>query len=116
MSIGEVFSRALMDTLMGMGTVFLILIVISFIIWAFKFIPKDKKEIRPQDRVREAEKTAAGMTATVAEEPLEDEDEIIAVILAAIRMSKEREALMVSPSGEAMGEPSYIVRSVKRRR
>ena len=39
MSLESIISTALMDTLLGMGSVFVILIFISLVISLFKFIP-----------------------------------------------------------------------------
>lgn len=103
MSLGEILIKALMDTLMGMGTVFVILILICFIISLFKFIPKE-----------EPGKAAAESQAQVPEESADDEGEIIAAIIAAIRMSLENERISVS--GDEAAIPEYIVKSVKRRR
>lgn len=103
MSLGEILIKALMDTLMGMGTVFAILILICIIISLFKFIPKD-----------EPKPAAAATQAQVQEEPADDEGEIIAAIIAAIRMSLENERMSVS--GDEAALPEFIVKSVKRRR
>ena len=118
MSVGEVLTRALSDTLMGMGTVFLILIIISLVISLFKFIPKAEKEHKTvTDKTRDKEQTASRAVKNVVTDSEEDDDEIIAVILAAIRMAKEREAQITGDvSGEAYAEPSYVVRSITRRR
>ena len=48
-SVGEKLEKAALNTLMGMGTVFCVLILISLIIYCFRFIPmllggKKKKE------------------------------------------------------------------------
>ncbi len=104
MSLGEILIKALMDTLMGMGTVFAILILICIIISLFKFIPKENPE-------------AAGAVskAAVTEAKADDEEEeVIAAILAAIRMSLEKEMISASSAEGAM--PEYVVKSVKRRR
>ncbi|MBQ5955463.1 MAG: OadG family protein, partial [Firmicutes bacterium] len=41
MTLENTLMKALMDTLMGMGSVFMILILICIIISLFKFIPKE---------------------------------------------------------------------------
>ena len=119
MSIGEVLTRALSDTLMGMGTVFSILIVISLVISLFKFIPKAEKEhktVTDKTKAKEAEellKNTADMTGASEEE----DDEIVAVILAAVRMAREREQMLYEGASEgSFAEPMYIVRSITRRR
>ena len=117
MSIGEVLNRALADTLMGMGTVFCILIIICLVISLFKFIPKEEKKTRPAPKIVSPSKSAADSGPVGDTDTDIDEDELIAVILAAIKMAKEREMLMIeTPSGEIIPEPQYIVRSIRRKR
>ena len=106
MSLGEVLIKALSDTLMGMGTVFAILLIICFIISLFKYIAPKAQPAGPQ------EIKAAGPET-------DEEDEIRAVIIAAIMMARESErARLVSeaPDAQTVSEPKYIVRSIKRRR
>ena len=98
----EKLTTALVHTLIGMGTVFVILIVISLIISAFALIPKLEKLLHgkkeepalpvpyPEPEIEEAQET--------------DDLEIIAVITAAVAAS--------------MGTTStdgFVVRSIKRR-
>ena len=82
-STGEIMAKAGMNTVIGMGTVFVVLILISLIISCFtlvsKFEAKQKKE----------EPAAAAVAATVVEqieakEELSDDTELVAVIAAAI--------------------------------
>lgn len=82
-STGEIMAKAGMNTLIGMGTVFVVLILISLIISCFtlvsKFETKQKKE----------EPAAAAASAPVVEqiaakEELSDDTELVAVIAAAI--------------------------------
>ncbi len=94
--------KALMNTLIGMGTVFLVLIFISFIISLFKYInqadaKKPTAEIKttpivPAPVIEEAEE----------EEELVDDTELVAVITAAI-------AAYAGTSSEG-----FQVRSIKR--
>ena len=104
MSLHDTLIKALMDTLMGMGTVFLILILICIVISLFKFIRKDL----PQPAA------AGAAAAEVIPEADEDEGELMAVIMAAIRMAKAGESSFRTEVQQ--DEPVYIVRSVKRRR
>ena len=119
MSIGEVLTRALSDTLMGMGTVFSILIVISLVISLFKFIPKADKEhstVTEKTKAREADELLKNK-ADGASPDEEEDDEIAAVIMAAIRMAREREQMLYEGASEgSFAEPTYIVRSITRRR
>ena len=92
--------KALMNTLIGMGTVFLVLIFISFIISLFKYInqadtkkPVEAAPIVPAPVIEEAEEV---------EEELVDDTELVAVITAAI-------AAYAGTSSEG-----FQVRSIKR--
>ena len=122
MSIGEVLSRALSDTLMGMGTVFIILVLICLVISLFKYIPKGKNEHRTvteKTQARESgaiNKPAGDMIISEGAEE-DDEEEIVAVILAAIMMAKQKEKLILDVASDgSFVEPDYVVRSIRRRR
>lgn len=99
-SFGEKMKKAGMNTLLGMGTVFIVLIFLSFVISLFKFIYKF------QNKSKESEKNVASSnanaTATAEEEELVDDLELIAVITAAIAAS------------EGTSTDGFVVRSIKR--
>lgn len=102
-SKGEIMQKAGLNTLLGMGTVFAVLIFMSFLISLFKYIPmfmdkKDKKEAPAQKK--EAEQTAE----SYSEEPEMDETELVAVIAAAIA------------AYEGTTTDGFVVRSIKRRK
>ena len=99
MTLGEIFQKALLNTALGMGTVFCMLIFISLVISCFRFIPKGKKP--------EASKPAAAAVSKPAESD-EDED-IVPAIIAAILASKG-----ISPDSIGDGPAPYIVRSIRR--
>lgn len=103
MGLKEILMKALMDTLLGMGTVFSILILISFIIYLFKvfFYNNKKTQLAP----------VAEAAAVV---PDEDEGELLAVITAAIS-AFEKGAVPVGVTANLNGQ-EYVVRSIKRRR
>ena len=109
MSLETTLEKALMDTVMGMGTVFVILILICVVISMFKFMPKPKT-------AKAAPPGPDPGTADALPENGEDEDELIAVILAAIRMAKEKEDAGAVPMEGTEKPREYIVRSIKRRR
>lgn len=105
-SLGEKMQKALMNTVMGLGTVFLILIVISLIIWGFKVIPYLQKQA-------EAKKAAAMpqqpepviAVPEVMEQPVQQDDmELVAVIAAAIA------------AAEGTSADGFVVRSIRRRK
>ena len=87
-TMGEKMSGAALNTLIGLVTVFAILIVISFIISLFRYIPDiQAKFAKKKD---EPEKFAAveNVTSQIeAKEELADDTELVAVITAAIAAS-----------------------------
>lgn len=98
-SMGETLKRAGMNTLMGLGTVFIILVFLIFVIWLFKFIPDpDKKK---KEQAKAAAPAPAPVMAAPAEEEVDD-TELIAVIAAAIAASEG-----TSPDG-------FVVRSIRK--
>lgn len=97
--------RALMNTLMGMGTVFLVLIFISYIISLFGYINKfaAKKQVQePTFVVKAPVEPEPEPEPEEAEEELTDDTELVAVITAAI-------AAYAGTSSEG-----FQVRSIKR--
>ena len=114
-TFGEKMQKAGLNTLLGMGTVFIVLILLSLLISCFGLI--NKAQTAAENRKREA--NAADKPDTVTKETApaveevpagSDDDEIMAVISAAIA-AYEAECGVISPS-EAGG---YYVRSIKRR-
>ena len=102
---GDRMARAGMNTLMGMGTVFGVLIFIAFLISRFKYISR----LEDWFRKRKA-KNEPTVTETVAEEPAADEEidetddlALVAVITAALAASLE-----TSPD-------KLVVRSIRRK-
>lgn len=100
-SFGELMGQAGMNTIMGMGTVFLVLIFLSLLIGAFKYIgaAADKLTKKPEPAPAAAPKAAA----PVVEENLVDDGELVAVIAAAIAAS------------ENTSTDSFVVRSIRRK-
>ena len=103
-TLGEQMAKAGMNTLMGMGTVFLVLILISLIISCFKVIPylQDKMANRG---VKETAENAVVTQIEQKEEQqqLTDDLELVAVITAAIA------------AGTGASADSFVVRSIHRR-
>ena len=103
-SFGEQMVRAGLNTVLGMGTTFAILILISLIISCFTFIPKIQAAFTKKETV-EGMKAAAvdNIIAQIAEkEELSDDSELVAVIAAAIAAS------------EGTTTDGFVVRSIKR--
>ena len=106
-SLGEKMGKAGMNTLLGMGTVFVVLILISVIISLFKYIPamqermKNKKS-KKKDVTAGTEETAQADITEAADNVTEDE-ELVAVIAAAIA------------AAEGTTTDGFVVRSIRRR-
>ncbi len=105
-SFGELMAKAAMNTLLGMGTVFVVLILISLIISCFTFIPKiqasfTKKPQQPQQPVA----APAPVAVAAVEEEEADDLELVAVIAAAIAASQG-----------AASTDGFVVRSIRKRR
>ena len=105
-SKGVLIGQAGMNTITGIGTVFVMLIFLIFVISSFDYIFGDKKKKAPAAPVQEAPKAVA---APVVEEtaPAADDMELQAVITAAIAMYEED---MASASGDA-----YVARPIRRK-
>ena len=107
-SFGEVMVKAALNTLMGMGTVFAVLILIIFLISSFALIPKiqgmfsGKKEEKKAATDKVVEQIIKN--EEVAYEDVTDDAELVAVIAAAIA------------AYEGGSASDYVVRSLKRRR
>ena len=102
-SVGEILKKAGLNTVLGMGTVFSVLIFISLIISLFAYIPKIQAAFQKKPKQTEV--------AGLAEEPMEaaasvqetDDLELIAVISAAIA------------AAEGTCRDGFVVRSIRRR-
>ncbi len=107
-TFGEMMIKAALNTLMGMGTVFAVLIIIIILISAFSFIPKiqaafsGKKE--EKDTTERVVEQIIKSEETVSGEDLTNDAELVAVIAAAI----------AAYEGSASAD-GYVVRSLKRR-
>lgn len=104
MSTGEIFRLAGLNTLLGMGTVFVVLIFISFIISLFKYIaPKAKAAPAPA-----APAPAPVQAAPEEEEEYEEDDQdiLVAVITAALHAT-------LSARGE--DPEGFVVRRIRRK-
>ncbi len=104
-TFGESMGKAGLNTLIGMTTVFCVLIGISLIIALFGFIPKIQKALAKKEEKPTGIDNAVAQI-TKQEEVIEESDdtELVAVIAAAIAAYEG--------SGNASG---YVVRSIRRR-
>ncbi len=114
-SMAELMKEAGMNTIMGMGVVFLVLIFISFVIGLFKYLPgSGAKELKKKEAKNKenAEKPVEIVTTPVAasttdSENLMDNKELVAVITAAV-MAASGSAPAITSSD------TLVVRSIKR--
>ncbi len=105
-STGEIMLKAAMNTLIGMGTVFVVLILISLIISSFTLISKieeKKKKKASAKAVSNDVKTDPVVTQIAKKEELSDDTELVAVIAAAIAAYEG--------SGSTDG---FVVRSIRK--
>lgn len=101
-TLGEKMGKAGLNTLMGMGTVFIVLILISLIIYAFNLIPVLQKKFAGTKEEEPAKETVVVPVAPVTEQ-LTDDLELVAVITAAVAAS------------EGTPADGLVVRSIRRR-
>lgn len=97
----EILKKAGMNTLIGMGTTFIILIFISLLISTFSFIPKLFGSKEKKAELPEVEKKPVPVAA-IEEEELTDDLELVAVITAAIA------------AAEGTSTDGVVIRSIKR--
>ncbi len=106
--MGKTLQRAGLNTLMGIGTVFVMLVLLSLLISLFRFIPnpeaKKAAEAKAAKAAKEAEAAAIAATAPAqtAEENLADDGELVAVIAAAIA------------AAEGTTTDGFVVRSIRK--
>lgn len=104
-STGEILEKAGLNTVLGMGTVFCVLIFISIIIWLLKFIPAIEQFFRgrkAKEAPVQAEKEEV-VQAVSETADLTDDLELVAVISAAIA------------AAEGTSTDGFVVRSIRRR-
>ena len=104
--MGKTLQRAGLNTLMGIGTVFVMLIMISLIISLFNFIPKIQAAFSKKDKEEEAKNAGIDKAVTqiaAQEEPEADDTELVAVIAAAIAASEG-----------AASTDGFVVRSIRK--
>lgn len=102
-SFGELMEKAALNTLLGMGTVFAVLILISLIISSFKLLTRSQTSSSKKKITTDAVDNTIAQIIEKEEEELADDCELVAVIAAAIAASQ----------GAASTE-GFVVRSIKR--
>ena len=103
-TFGELMTKAALNTLLGMGSVFAVLILIMFIISLFGYIPKIQAMFAKKEE-KSAAPAPAPVAAPVVEEAVEEADDLalVAVIAAAI----------AAYEGQTTTD-GFVVRSIKK--
>ena len=99
-SMGETLQRAGLNTLMGVGIVFCVLLFLCFLISLFKYVSKLSGEDKKEQKKAPAPAARVVTAAAPAEET--DDLELVAVIAAAIA------------AAENTSTDSFVVRSIKK--
>ena len=106
-TMSDLMVKAALNTLIGMGTVFVVLILISAIISAFGIIPKIQAAFSKKNEKEETETTGVdnAVAQIVEQEEVDatDDLELVAVIAAAIAASKG-----------ATSTDGFVVRSIRK--
>lgn len=104
-TFGESMEKAALNTVLGMGVVFAVLILISAIISCFGFIPRIQAMFtkKPEKEDVKAEAVDNTIAQIIEKEELSDDLELVAVISAAIAASEG-----------AASTDGFVVRSIKR--
>ena len=102
-TFGEKMAKAGLNTLMGMGTVFAVLILIYGIISLFNFIPKIEAAMKKKNAQPAPTSVDNAISQIVESEELTDDLELVAVISAAIAAYEG-----------ASSSDGYVVRSIRR--
>lgn len=102
--MSELMTKAALNTLLGMGTVFAVLILISILISSFNLIPKIQETFRKKPAQTESAQVPVQAAPVAAPKEETDDTELIAVIAAAIAASEG-----------AVSADGYVVRSIIRR-
>ena len=103
-TMGDLMTKAALNTLIGMGTVFAVLILISLIISCFGVIPKMQAKMakKPAQAVVESAPVQSAVQEEVPDET--DDLELVAVIAAAVAACQG-----------AASTDGFVVRSIRRR-
>ncbi len=104
-TLGEKMSKAAMNTVLGIGMVFLVLVIIMAIISLFKYIPmiQEKFSKKPETPAAAAPAPVPAAPVEVYEEEETDDTELVAVIAAAVAAFEGQ----TSTDG-------FVVRSIRR--
>ena len=103
-SFATTMKNAALNTIMGLGTVFVILVMLIFLISLFQFVPGSGAQQEKAKKKAAEEAASAPTPAPVAAAPVQEADksELIAVIAAAIAAS------------EGTSTDGFVVRSIRK--
>ena len=102
--LGSKMTTAALNTLIGMGTVFAVLIIIIGVISLFRFIPIIQDKLTKKNVVKESADSAATQIVQAEEvTDVSDDLELVAVIAAAIAASEG-----------AASTDGFVVRSIRK--
>lgn len=110
-SKAELMGQAGRNTIIGMGTVFVVLIFISFIISLFKYLPAlfaPKPKMPEPKAIPKVEPVKTVAPVAKANDNLMDDKELVAVITAAVYAASS------ASNGGAISKDKLIVRSIRR--
>lgn len=108
-TMGSLMSKAALNTLIGMGTVFVVLLLICAIIYCFAFIPKIQAKLSKKEDKEGTVKTtgvdnaASQVQSQESDVDVSDDLELVAVIAAAIAASEG-----------AASTDGFVVRSIRK--
>ena len=105
-SVGELMGQAFTNMVVGMGTVFIVLIFIAVIIGLFRYLPNPEAKKAAEKKEDEAIALSSSVEEPIACDSL-SEDELTAAIAAAI-------AAYEAENGKTKAGNGLIVRSIKR--
>ena len=103
--LGDTMAKAGLNTVMGISVVFFILILISLVIYCFKFIPIISDKLTNKGKIQKKEETKVVIKEadSAKADASTDDLELVAVIAAAIAAST------------GASTDSFVVRSIKKR-
>lgn len=106
--MAEILTKGLLDTVFGMGVVFVLLIFLAIIIWALKFLPMIVDGFKKKDETKIALRQTVDTTLSQIEAKeqanLIGDTELVAVITAAI----------MATMGDNVPGDGLVVRSIKK--
>lgn len=102
--------KALLNTAMGMGVVFCVLIFISVVIWLLGFIPKLIDVLSKKKTTDTVQSSQASTPVQEAVSNTTDDTELVAVIAAALA------ATLSATTGQYVSPDGLVIRSIKKRR